>query len=62
MQWDPPAVPVTQDKMIWVEKAGGIVLTTSCSDKSKRKIHVKPDGTYNGSIEEGFIAQDLAFF
>ena len=28
MQWDPPAVPVTQDEMIWVEKAGGIVLTT----------------------------------
>ena len=29
MQWNPPAVPVTQDEMIWVEKARGIVLSNS---------------------------------
>ena len=62
MQWDPPAVPVTQDEMIWVEKAGGIVLTTSCSDKSKRKIQAKPDGTYNGTIEENFIRTRFGVF
>ena len=49
MQWDPPAVSVTQDKMIWVEKAGE-VLYLPHSDKSKRKIHVKADGTCNDSI------------
>ena len=43
-----------------MEKAGGIVLTVQLSDKSKRKMHVKADGTCNGTIEENFSTQDSA--
>ena len=32
------------------------------SDKSKRKIHVKADGTCNGSIEEDFSGTGFGVF
>ena len=43
-------------------RRGTYVLYLQLSDKSKRRIHVKADGTCNGSIEQNFMEQESAFF
>ena len=62
MEWDPPAV--TQDKMLSCgEKTGEVLYLQLLSDKSKRKMHVKADGTCNGTIdEENFSVTRISVF
>ena len=51
-----------QNDLVWGEGRRGIVLLyLPHSDKSKRKIHVKADGTCNGSIEDFFHTR-IGFF
>ena len=45
-----------------MEKAGGIVLTVQLSDKSKRRMHVKADGTCNGNFSKFWPATKMGVF